>query len=302
MSIDGNTRQHQEYVYLDLLRKIINHGKKRDERTGVGTLSIFGEQMRFDISTTIPVLTTKFVPWKSCIRELLWFLDGQTDARMLQEQGVKIWDGNSSREYLDSRKLNHLPVGDIGAGYGHQWRHFGAPYITCKDSYSGQGFDQISFIIDELKNNPTSRRIFMSSWNANDLDKMALPPCHVSAQFYVDFDDDGNKHLSCQMYQRSVDMFLGCPWNIMSYAVLTCYLAKITDMQPKELIMCLGDTHIYCNHIEQVKEQLTRAPYPFPTLIISDVVKDKTIDELTLNDFALNGYTYHPAIKADMAV
>ncbi len=293
---------HQEHVYLSLLEKVLTNGTKREERTGTGTISLFGEQMRFDISNTIPVLTTKFVPWKSCIRELLWFLSGSTDATILQKQGVKIWDGNSSREFLNARGLDHLPDGDIGAGYGHQWRYFGAPYSTCKDNYNGKGFDQIQFIINELKNNPTSRRIFMSAWNADAIDDMALPPCHVSAQFYVEFDKEGNKHLSCQMYQRSVDTFLGCPWNIMSYAVLTHVLAKLTDMKPKELIMCLGDVHIYCNHIEQVKEQLTREPYPFPTLLISDTVKDKKLEELSIDDFQLLGYKYHPAIKATMAV
>lgn len=293
---------HQEHSYLALLDKILKHGKKRDERTGTGTLSLFGEQMRFDISTSIPVLTTKFVPWKSCIRELLWFLSGSTDATLLQKQGVKIWDGNSSRKFLDARGLEHLPEGDIGAGYGHQWRHFGAPYTTCKDNYDGKGFDQIAFVINELKHNPTSRRIFMSSWNAAALDEMALPPCHVSAQFYVEFDDEGNKHLSCQMYQRSVDTFLGCPWNIMSYAALTQLLAKMTNMKPKELIMCLGDVHIYCNHIDQVKEQLTRQPHQFPTLVINDAVKEKSLDELSIDDFQLQGYAYHPSIKAVMAV
>jgi thymidylate synthase len=233
---------------------------------------------------------------------LLWFLSGSTDASLLQEQGIKIWDGNSSREFLDNRGLTHLPKGDIGAGYGFQWRHFGATYKTCKDDYNGQGFDQIAFIINELKNNPTSRRIFMSAWNANAIDDMALPPCHVSAQFYVEFDDNGEKHLSCQMYQRSVDTFLGCPWNIMSYATLTHLLAKLTDMKPKELIMCMGDVHIYCNHVEQVKEQLSRQPYHFPTLKISDCVKNKKIEELNINDFELIDYKYHPAIKATMAV
>lgn len=294
--------QHQELKYLSLLEKIVRDGKARGDRTGTGTLSLFGEQMRFDISTCLPVLTTKFVPWKSCIRELLWFLSGSTDATILQRQGVKIWDGNSSRSFLDSRGLHDLPEGDIGAGYGHQWRHFGAPYTTCKDNYDNKGFDQIAFIIDELKHNPTSRRIFLSAWNPAALDEMALPPCHVTAQFYVEFDDDGTKHLSCQMYQRSVDTFLGCPWNIMSYAALTHILAKITNMKPKELIMCLGDVHIYSNHLDQVKEQLTREPYPFPKLIISDTVKDKSLDELNIDDFQLEGYKYHPSIKATMAV
>lgn len=294
--------EHQEYTYLNLLQKVLETGKMREDRTGTGTLSIFGEQMRFDISDSIPVLTTKFIPWKSCIKELLWFLKGQTDVSILQSQGVKIWDGNSSREFLDNRGLQHLPEGDIGAGYGFNWRHFGATYKTCKDNYTNQGFDQIKFIINELKTNPFSRRLYMTAWDPSKLDEMALPPCHLSAQFYVDVDEYNNKYLSCQMYQRSVDTFLGCPWNIMSYAVLTHIFAKICDMKPKELIMCLGDTHIYTNHIEQVKEQITRKPYPFPRLVLNDNIKHKTIDEICIEDFELIDYQYHPSIKAVMAI
>lgn len=294
--------QHQEYQYLNLLSKILEHGKKRDERTGTGTLSMFGQQLRFDISDSIPVLTTKFVPWKSCIRELLWFLSGNTDATILQRQGVRIWDGNTSRQFLDNRGLYHYPEGDVGATYGHCWRHFGAKYQTCHHDYTGQGFDQISYIINELKTNPTSRRIFMSSWNPPALHEMSLPPCHLSAQFYVEFDEDGTKHLSCQMYQRSVDTFLGCPWNIMSYSVLTYILAIITDMKPKELIMCLGDVHIYCNHVEQVQEQLKRMPFPFPKLIINHEIKNKKIEDISIDDFQLLNYQFHPAIKATMAI
>lgn len=304
MDTQGKTinMQHQEYVYLNLLQKVLDNGKLRSDRTGTGTISIFGEQMRFDISTSIPVLTTKFVPWKSCIKELIWFLKGQTDVSILQQQGVRIWDGNSSREFLDKRGLSHLPEGDISEGYGFQWRHFGAKYKTCKDDYTGQGFDQVNFIINELKTNPYSRRLYMTSWNAEAVERMALPPCHLSAQFYVDFDEDGTKHLSCQMYQRSVDTFLGCPWNIMSYSVLTCLLAKMCDMKPRELIMCLGDTHIYSNHVEQVKEQLQRTPFPFPTIEINDDVINKTIDDITIDDFKLVNYQYHPAIRAPMAI
>lgn len=297
-----DTTTHGEYVYLDLLTKIINEGKSRDDRTGTGTISIFGQQMRFDISDTIPVLTTKFVPWKSCIKELLWFLKGQTDATILQQQGVRIWDGNTSREFLDNRGLHHLPEGDIGAGYGFNWRHFGANYHTCKDDYTGQGFDQVQFILNELRTNPSSRRLYMTAWDPSKLDQMALPPCHLSAQFYVEFDPDGTKYLSCQMYQRSVDTFLGCPWNIMSYSLLTHIFAKMCGMKPKELIMCLGDTHIYKNHVDQVKEQLTRTPYPFPTLKLDESVATKTVDELDITDFELVDYQYHPAIKAVMAV
>lgn len=294
---------HGEQVYLELLHKILKEGKVRDDRTGTGTISTFGQQMRFDISNSIPVLTTKFVPWKSCIKELLWFLKGQTDVTLLQKQGVKIWDGNSTREFLDSRGLTHLPEWDIGPAYGFQWRHSGAQYKTCKDDYTGQGFDQINFIINELRTNPMSRRLYMTAWNPSFLDQMALPPCHLSAQFYVEIDDAGDKHLSCQMYQRSVDTFLGCPWNIMSYAVLTYILAEMCDMKPKELIMCLGDTHIYSNHVLQVEEQLSRTPYPFPKLVLNKRLKTlESVDELTMDDFELVNYKYHPAIKATMAV
>lgn len=296
------SKHHQEYVYLGLLEKILNEGNHRGDRTGTGTISLFGQQMKFDISKEIPVLTTKFVPWKSCIKELIWFLKGQTDVSILQKQGVKIWDGNSSRDFLDKQGLTDLPIGDIGAGYGFQWIHCGADYKTCKDNYDDQGFDQVKFIINELKTNPMSRRMYMTAWNPSALDKMALPPCHLSAQFYVEIDDNGDKHLSCQMYQRSVDTFLGCPWNIMSYSVLTYILAKICDMKPKELIMCLGDTHIYQNHIEQVKQQLKREPYPFPTLVLNDSIKTKGIDEIEINDFELVDYKYHPAIKGVMAI
>lgn len=302
MVTQENTHTHPEYEYLHLLQRVLRNGKTRADRTNTGTVSVFGERMKFDISESLPVLTTKFVPWKSCIKELLWFLKGQTDVTLLQEQGVKIWDGNTNREFLDQRNLSHLPEWDLGEGYGYQWRHFGAEYKTCKDDYKGQGFDQIQFIIDELKTNPFSRRMYMTSWNASRLHNMALPPCHLAAQFYVDEDEDGTRHLSCQMYQRSVDTFLGCPWNIMSYATLTYILATICDMKPKELIMCLGDTHIYSNHVEQVKEQLTRTPYPFPKLVINPDIKTKSIEDITIEDFELLDYKYHPAIKAKMAV
>lgn len=301
-TVQVHLETHGEHAYLNLLQKILKHGKPRSDRTGTGTISIFGEQMRFDISDSIPVLTTKFVPWKSCVKELLWFLKGQTDVTLLQKQGVKIWDGNSSREFLDKRGLTHLPEGDIGPAYGFQWRHAGAEYKTCKDDYTGKGFDQVQFILNELKTDPMSRRMYMTAWNPMFLQQMALPPCHLSAQFYVEVDDDGTRYLSCQMYQRSVDTFLGCPWNIMSYSVLTYIFAKMCDMKPKELIMCLGDTHIYSNHIQQVQEQLSREPYPFPKLVVNGNVGTKNVEDLTMEDFALVDYKYHPSIKALMAV
>jgi len=290
-----------EEGYLHLLEKVLREGRMRPDRTGTGTLSLFGEQLRFDISQSVPLLTTKFVPWKAVIKELLWFIKGQTDASILQEQGVRIWDGNSSRQFLDKRGLTHLPDGDIGAGYGFQWRHASAPYKTCKDDYNDQGFDQILYILDQLKNDPYSRRIYMTAWNPMQLKDMALPPCHVSAQFYVE-EKDGQKLLSCHMYQRSVDCFLGLPFNIFSYTVLTYILAKMNNMLPKELIISTGDTHIYLDHVDPVKEQLNRQPYHAPKLVLSQSLLSKTIDDITIDDFDIVEYKYHPSIKAKMSV
>jgi thymidylate synthase len=294
---------HDEYKYLNLLEKTLKNGEYRDDRTGTGTYSIFGEQIRFDISQSVPLLTTKKMGWKSIIIELLWFLKGDTNAKHLQEQNVHIWDGNTSREFLDNRGLTTYPEGDIGAGYGFQWRHFGAEYSTCNDDYTNKGFDQIEYVLNELKTNPMSRRIYMTAWNPHALDKMALPPCHVSAQFYVNFDKISNKkYLSCHMYQRSVDEFLGLPYNIFSYSVLTYILAKMTGMYPKELIISTGDTHIYKNHIDQVKEQLTRIPYEFPQLLLDDSILTKTFKDITLKDFRVLNYECHSIIKGAMAV
>lgn len=295
-------RQHQEYHYLNLLADILQNGKKRDDRTGTGTLSTFGRQIRFDISNDIPLLTTKFVPWKACIKEMLWFLKGQTDANVLKEQGVKIWDGNTTREFLDKRGLTDLPEGDIGATYGFQWRHFGAQYKTCQDDYGEAGFDQIQYIINELKTNPYSRRIFMSSWNPAMMHRMCLPPCHVCCQFYVDIDDEGQKHLSAHMLMRSTDVCLGLPFNIFSYASLTYLIAKLTDMKPKDLVITTGDTHVYLDHVDAFKEQVQRHPYPFPKLVVSDRIKDVPIDDINISDFVIVGYEHHPAIKGNMSV
>lgn len=292
---------HPEIAYLQMMRHILEDGNIREDRTGTGTKSIFGHQLRFDISKSVPLITTKFVPWKMCIQELLWFAQGRTNAKVLQEQGIKIWDGNTTREFLDKRGLCDLPEGDVGALYGFQWRHFGASYKTCNDKYDGDGFDQLKYIENELLTNPYSRRIFMSAWNAIDLDKMALCPCHVSCQFYVE-DNGGEKHLSCHMYQRSVDTFLGEAWNIFSYTVLTYILAKRCNMQPKDLIISTGDTHIYLNHIEQVNTQLHREPLPQPILVISDAIQTKDWNNMSIADFELVGYTHHPAIKAEMSV
>jgi thymidylate synthase len=287
-------------TYLSLVHKVLEEEhNSRSNRTGVDTMSIFGEQISFDIETHVPLLTTKRVAWKSCIEELLWFMRGDTDANILKEKNVSIWNGNSSREFLDTVGLHHLDEGDCGANYSFQWRYFGQKYESCKTKYQkNTKHDQINNVINLLKNDPFSRRIFLSAWNPLDLDKTVLPPCHVSAQFYV----DSNRGLSCHMYQRSCDVFLGLPFNIFSYTVLTYILAKKCGMTPKRLIISLGDTHIYNNHIQQVKEQLKRSILSYPVLKVDEAVKNKSIEEITIMDFELIGYFPHSSIKAQMAV
>lgn len=259
------------------------------------------------ISKHPPILTTKQVAWKSCLRELLWFCRGDTDARHLQAQGVKIWDGNSSRAFLDARGLAHYPEGDIGPGYGFQWRHFGASYETCESVNSETGgVDQLNHVLHLLKTDPYSRRIFMSAWNPVDLKSMALPPCHVSAQFYVDANDNG---LSCHVYQRSVDCFLGLPFNLLSYATLTYLLAKKAGngLYPKELVISMGDVHIYKDHMDAVREQLSRSviqePHKLSSLIIQESAVEKSWESLTLeDDIILSNYHHYGPIKAPMSV
>jgi thymidylate synthase/dihydrofolate reductase len=290
-------------TYCDLVKDILAHGHQRTDRTGTGTTSVFGRQLRFDISGSIPLLTTKQVPWKAVVKELLWFLRGDTDASKLAADGVRIWDGNTSREFLDSRDLGHLPEGDIGAGYGFQWRHFGGTYQTCKETYDNTiGYDQVAAVLDQLRTDPFSRRIFMSAWNPAALGEMALPPCHVSAQFYVEQLPSGRRLLSCHMYQRSVDTFLGLPFNIMSYATLTHILATLTNMHPKELVISTGDTHIYSDHVEQVKTQCQRIPYSSPLLVVNPDIADKGLEEITVDDFDVVGYFHHGVLKGKMAV
>lgn len=284
-----------EEEYINLMKNILLNGKERSDRTGTGTKSVFGRQIRFDISNNIPILTTKLTAWKSCIKELIWFLKGDTNSNHLKEQGVMIWEGNTTREFLDKRGLNMYPIGDIGAGYGFQWRHFGAEYKDCNQDYTNKGFDQINYIINEIKTNPNSRRIYLSSWNPQALDKMALPPCHISAQFYVDDDE-----LSCHMYQRSVDSFLGLPFNILSYATLTYIIANICNLKPKDLIISTGDTHIYSDHIQQINTQILRKPIVMPKLLIKK--KFNNIDDISIDDFDIVGYFHHPSLKGKMSV
>ncbi|XP_033157481.1 thymidylate synthase [Drosophila mauritiana] len=286
-----------EMNYLDLLRHIIANGEQRMDRTEVGTLSVFGSQMRFDMRNSFPLLTTKRVFFRAVAEELLWFVAGKTDAKLLQAKNVHIWDGNSSREFLDKMGFTGRAVGDLGPVYGFQWRHFGAQYGTCDDDYSGKGIDQLRQVIDTIRNNPSDRRIIMSAWNPLDIPKMALPPCHCLAQFYV---SEQRGELSCQLYQRSADMGLGVPFNIASYALLTHMIAHVTGLKPGDFVHTMGDTHVYLNHVEPLKEQLERTPRPFPKLIIKRQVQD--IEDFRFEDFEIVDYNPHPKIKMEMAV
>lgn len=261
--------------YLDLLRHIVDVGHTKQDRTGVGTISTFGYQMRFDFDAGFPLLTTKKIHFKSVIYELLWFLRGDTNVQYLKDHGVTIWDEWANEE------------GELGPVYGTQWRAWPAP--------DGRTIDQISQLIREIKTRPDSRRLIVSAWNVAEIEKMALPPCHCLFQFYI---RDGR--LSCQLYQRSADAFLGVPFNIASYALLTLMVAQVTDLEPGEFIHTFGDVHIYLNHLEQVKLQLGREPRPLPKVILNPAVKD--IFSFTYEDFELAGYDPHPAIKAPVAV
>nr|KYP66108.1 hypothetical protein KK1_012392 [Cajanus cajan] len=287
--------RHEEFKYLRLVQEIISEGTSKDDRTGTGTLSKFGCQMRFNLRRNFPLLTTKKVFWRGVVEELLWFISGSTSAKVLQEKSIHIWDGNASREYLDSIGLTEREEGDLGPVYGFQWRHFGAKYTDMHADYSGQGFDQLLDVINKIKHNPDDRRIILSAWNPSDLKLMALPPCHMFAQFYV-----ANGELSCQMYQRSADMGLGVPFNIASYALLTCMIAHVCDLVPGDFIHVIGDAHVYRNHVRPLQEQLQNQPKPFPILKINP--KKKDIDSFVAADFKLIGYDPHQKIEMKMAV
>jgi len=286
---------HEEYQYLESIREIIEQGVHREDRTGTGTRSLFGKQMRFDLRKSFPLLTTKRVFWRGVLEELLWFVKGDTNANHLAEKGIKIWDGNGSREFLDKRGLGHREVGDLGPVYGFQWRHFGAKYVDMHTDYTGQGVDQLAECIRKIKEDPTDRRILLSAWNPADLHLMALPPCHMFCQFYV-----ANGELSCMMYQRSCDMGLGVPFNIASYSLLTLMVAQVCGLKPGEFIHTLGDAHVYQNHVDPLLTQLERTPRPFPVLKVNSEVKD--IDGFTASDFELIGYSPHGKIAMEMAV
>lgn len=261
--------------YLDLLRYLLEHGIPKQDRTGVGTFSHFGWQMRFDLSQGFPLVTTKRVHFKSVVYELLWFLRGDTNVRYLQAHGVTIWD-----EWADER-------GELGPIYGAQWRSWPAP--------DGRKIDQLAYVIEEIRRNPDSRRLVVSAWNVADLDRMRLPPCHCLFQFYV-----AEGKLSCQLYQRSADAFLGVPFNIASYALLTLMVSHVTDLQPGEFIHTLGDVHLYRNHIEQAKLQMTREPYPLPRVRLNP--KSDDLFSFRYEDIVLENYQCHPPIPAPVAV
>lgn len=261
--------------YLDLLRYVLTSGKRKADRTGVGTLSIFGAQMRFDLRAGFPLVTTKQMFWRGIVYELLWFLRGDTNIRWLNQHGVHIWD-----EWADAE-------GNLGPVYGYQWRAWPTP--------DGRHIDQLSWVVEEIRRNPDSRRLVVSAWNVADLEKMALQPCHVLFQFYV-----VEGHLSCQMYQRSADLFLGVPFNIASYALLTLMVAHVTGLQPGEFIHVLGDAHIYLNHLEQVQLQLSRTPYPLPRVQLNPAVT--SLFDFRYEDIQLLDYRCHPPIKAPVAV
>lgn len=279
-------------IYLDLLRNVLAHGEERADRTGVGTIGIFGAQIRIDLSAGFPLLTTKKVHTRSIIQELLWFLGGHTDNSWLRERGVTIWDEWSTPEQC--ARFGREP-GDLGPIYGHQWRNFGATK-NADGSYNADGFDQISALISEIRRHPTSRRLIVSGWNPAEATQVALPPCHTLFQFYV----SGNGRLSCQLYQRSADLFLGVPFNIASYALLTHMIAQVCGLGVGEFIHTFGDAHIYKNHLEQVRTQLAREPRPLPQLRLNPDVRD--IFAFRAEDITIENYNPYPAIKAPVAV
>lgn len=292
-----NGKEHDENQYINLIKDILEHGDMIEGRNG-NAKTIYGSSMHFSLENgTLPLLTTKKVAWKTCLKELLWFISGSTDNTVLQEQKVGIWNGNASKEFLHTRGLSHYKENDLGPVYGHQWRHFNAPYKTCDGDYQGKGVDQLQYIIDQLcdKHNRHSRRLVMSAWNPCQLDEMALPPCHILSQFHVSVD---GKRLSCSLYQRSGDVGLGVPFNIASYSLLTHLIAKHCGMEAYEFIYHIGNAHIYDDHIDALKCQADKTPLEFPTLSFTN--KKSTIDSYTVEDFIVKDYNSHDVIKMNM--
>jgi thymidylate synthase len=340
LSRQDSPKIHEEYQYLNLIRRILAEGEHRPDRTGTGTLSVFAENLRFSLSKPnpdspsdldsripiLPLLTTKRVFLRAVTTELLWFVSGCTSSKPLSDAGIHIWDGNGSRQFLDNLGFTDREEGDLGPVYGFQWRHFGAEYQDCHADYTGKGVDQIQEIVRKLKHNPFDRRIILSAWNVADLSRMALPPCHMFAQFYVSYPDAprgeaalrsssvGNDtangvtgrakgHLSCTLYQRSCDMGLGVPFNIASYALLTHMLAHACDLIPGELIHCMGDAHVYLDHIDALKEQLLREPREFPEFAVKrDDRGSGEMDGWKPEELEVKGYKPHGGIKMKMSV
>ena len=295
---ERNDILHDENQYLTLIEDILNEGVMESTRNG-NAKTIFGSAMHFSLKNkTIPLLTTKKLAWKTCLRELLWFISGKTDNGILQENNVKIWNDNSSREYLDSRGLTNLQENDLGPIYGHQWRHFNASYDNCKSDYTNKGIDQLNEIINTLKDPKlrNSRRMVISAWNPCQLNEMALPPCHILMQFNV----LENKYLSCSLYQRSGDVGLGVPFNIASYSFLTHLIAHHCNLEASEFIYNLGNAHIYDDHIEPLNIQKDKIAFPLPTLSIRNVYEN--IDDYKEDDFVINDYKYHESITMKMRV
>lgn len=285
MEVSSNAEEQQ---YLDLVRDIIAHGTDIAD-----TRVMFGTMMKFDLSKSFPLLTTKRVFWRGVVEELLWFIAGHTDAKKLDDRGVKIWNANSTREYLDSRGFTSREVGDLGPVYGFQWRHFGAQYVHCRTDYSGQGVDQLVRVIHMIKTTPSSRQIIMSAWNPSAIADMALPPCHVVCHFRV-----VGTRLSCSMFQRSCDMGLGVPFNIASYSLLTHLIARTCGLDVGEFVHFMSDTHVYHNHIEALQVQLTRVPRPFPQIKLTC----DNIFECTCADIELIRYDPYPGIPMTLTV
>jgi len=288
----------QEYQYLSLLKNIITNGVKEKGRNGI-TYTQIGGMMRFSLeNNSIPLMTTKKLAWGVCLKELLWFINGDTDNRLLQKENVKIWNGNATREFLDSRGLNYLSENDLGPVYGHQWRFWNSKYYNSNTNYMGRGIDQLQNIIDGIneskKSGESSRRLIMTAWNPEQIDEMALPPCHVLSQFHI---TEGNK-LSCTLYQRSADMGLGIPFNIASYSFLTHMLAKHCDLEAKEFVHFIGNAHIYDDHITSLEKQIIKEPFSPPILEIKE--KKENIVDYKIDDFKIIDYNYHKSIKMVM--
>ena len=286
----------EEQQYLDILRDILDNGIHCDDRTGTGTTSIFGCMMKFNLEEHFPLLTTKKMFTRGIIEELLWFLNGRTDSKLLEDKGVNIWKGNSSREFLDKLRMFDREIGDCGESYAFNFRHYGTRYVDCNTDYTGKGFDQIQNVLDLIKNEPNSRRILINLWNPLTLNNAVLPCCHVIYQFKI----IGNK-LNCFLFQRSADIYLGFPFNLASASLLTHIIAKLSNLEVGTFVHSISDCHLYNNHIEQVKEQISRIPYQFPKLKIIDRGQKKVEDFIT-EDFIIEDYKFYPSIKGEMSI